>query len=345
MSHYRSGHDTPADGDSSRHGVQRDPTWDAVAAAYSSLGGPVVVYNKSHSGSRLVARLLAEAGIFMGAHRNESDDSLDVLTLVEHLVRHHYPDYTTLWSSGVATRDALQLARECFDAHLAGLDRTPNAPWGWKLCESAYALPVFARLFPRMRVVHLVRDGRDVAFCDHRAPDDAFWRKIYFDTDRIATWRGMRLTGPSYRRRSHLYNAVHWSNAVRVGRAYGEMLGERYMEIRYEDLCADFGTSAARLLRFVAAPDPAGAIARVAPLVRLASVGKHRRAPAQALQEVIEIAKQELLGFGYLERDASRPRLSMRYSRFADDLVDRARRRILLASWRRYLPWRGGGGG
>ena len=70
-----------------------------------------------------------------------------------------------------------------------------------------------------MRVIHLVRDGRDVAFSDHRGPDNAFWRRIHFDTDRIATWRGLRLTGPAYRRRPHLYNAAHWSNAVRVARA------------------------------------------------------------------------------------------------------------------------------
>ncbi len=322
-----------------------ETTLDAVGDEYAELNGPVIVYNKSHSGSRLLALLLTEAGIFMGAHRNESEDSLDVLALVEHLVRCYYPDYARLRSAGRATRDVGRRVRECFDAHLEGFDRTSTAAWGWKLCESGYALPILARLFRRLRVVHLVRDGRDVAFCDHRAPDDPFWRKIYFDTDQIATWRGLRLTGPSYRRRSHLYNAVHWSNAVRVGRAYGSMLGERYLEVRYEDLCADFAATAERVLRFAGAPDPARAISRVAPLVRLTSVGKHRRAPARALQEVVEIAKPELLSFGYLARDPERPRPSVRYSRFADDLLDRRRKGTLLASWRRHLSRRGGSDG
>jgi hypothetical protein len=43
------------------------------------FGPPVVVFNKSHSGSRLLAGLIAEAGIFMGAHQNESNDSWDIL--------------------------------------------------------------------------------------------------------------------------------------------------------------------------------------------------------------------------------------------------------------------------
>jgi hypothetical protein len=206
------------------------------------------------------------------------------------------------------------------------------------LCESAYALPVLARVFPNARVIHLVRDGRDVAFCDHRAPDDPFWRKIYFDTDRIDTWRGLRLTGPSYRRRSHLYNAVHWSNAVRVGRACGSMLGERYLEVRYEALCTDFAATAGHVLQFARAPEPAVGMERISPTVRLASIGKHRRAPARTLREIVAIAKPELLAFGYLDRDPERERASLRYSRFADDFVDRWRTRTLLASWRRYLP-------
>ena len=320
-------------------------TLEAARDAYAGLDAPVMVCNKSHSGSRLLALLFAEAGIFMGAHRNASEDSLDVLALVEHLVRSYYPDYSGLHSAGRAARDVGRRARECFDAHLDGFDRTSSAPWGWKLCESAYALPILAYLFPRLRVVHLVRDGRDVAFCDHRAPDDPFWRKIYYDTDRIGSWRGLRLTGPSYRRRSHLYNAVHWSNAVRVGRAYGSMLGERYLEVRYEDLCTDFAATAYRVLSFAGAPYPDIAIRRIAPLVRLTSVGKHRRAPARALQQVIEIAKPELLSFGYLERDPERPRPSVRYSRFADDLLDRRRKGTLIASWRRRISRRGSGDG
>jgi hypothetical protein len=312
--------------------------FDAARDAYGSLDGPVIVYNKSHSGSRLLARLLEAGGVFMGAHRNESEDSLEVLALVDYLVRSYYPDYSGLWASAGDLRDVAQRARACFDGHLEGFARTSIAPWGWKLCESAYALPVLARAFPHARVIHLVRDGRDVAFCDHRGPDDPFWRKIYFNTDRMDIWRGMRLTGPSYRRRSHLFNAVHWSNAVRVGRAYGSMLRERYLEVRYEALCTDFAATARRVLQFARAPEPESAIDRIGPLVQRTSIGKHRRAPAGALRDVMAIAKPDLLAFGYLERDPERQRASVRYSRFVDDFIDRRRTGTLLASWSRYLP-------
>jgi hypothetical protein len=314
---------------------------DEVRDAFATLDGPVIVYNKSHSGSRLLARLLAEGGVFMGAQRNASEDALPVFDLVDALVRAHYPDYSRLWSGGAEAREAAELARRSFERHLAGFDRASAGPWGWKLCESAYAMPVFAHLFPRARVIHLVRDGRDVAFCDHRGPDSPFWRKIYFDTDRIATWRGLALTGPAYRRRSHRYNALHWSNAVRVGRAYGSMLGARYLEVRYEDLCTDFAPVAARVLRFAGAPRAADAIERIAPTVRQDSLGKHRRAPARAQREVVGIAKAELLSFGYLERDPERPARSLLDSRLAERVAGRLRGGSRLAPWRRAPKGRG----
>ena len=54
---------------------------------------PIVFFNKSRSGSRLLARLIEASGVFMGANQNDSKDSLDVLKLVENLVTRCYPDY------------------------------------------------------------------------------------------------------------------------------------------------------------------------------------------------------------------------------------------------------------
>jgi sulfotransferase family protein len=291
------------------------------------LTPPVVVFNKSHSGSRLLGELIGLAGVFMGARVNESWDSLPLLEVVEALVLRYYPDYTPLWDPGHAPDAALlQLVRSAFERHLAGYGRASRAPWGWKLCESLYALPVLDDLFPSARFVHIVRDGRDVAFCDHKAPTDAFWRKVYFDSDRMRTWRGMPLTPGWYRRRAHVFNARHWLNSVAVGRTYGMMLRERYLEVRYEDLCRDFAATAARVLRFAGAPAADEAIARLGPSVRTTSIGKYRLRSQRAVAEVVEIEKPLLLGLGYLEADPERPRPSV-WNLRAVDLVGRRIRR------------------
>jgi len=268
----------------------------------SYLSPPIIVYNKSHSGSRLLAHLLDEAGIFMGAHKNESNDSRDVLKLVEYLVEKYYPDYSPLWRVEGAIDDRLlSLARDVFAAHTEGLPS--GRPWGWKLCETAYILPVLDFLFPQAKYIHLLRDGRDVAFTDHRPPNRPFWKKIYFNTDQILAWRGLRFNSRDYARRSHIYNALHWANSVAIGRGYGSMLRERYLEVRYEDLCQSFDTTAGHVLAFCGTSSILEVINKLRPTVYQNSVGKYLAQPTAKVAEVIETVKPLLISTGYLKAD------------------------------------------
>ena len=302
------------------------PTLDGFRDAFLQYGPPVVVFNKSHSGSRMLAQLLDGAGIAMGAHLNESWDSLDVLELVEYLVTRYYPDYSPLWRvDQPADRELQRLIGRVFERHLEGI--AAGRRWGWKLCETVYILPVLDYCFPGAQFVHLIRDGRDVAFCDHKAPDSPLWRKIYFNTDRIRTQGGLRLSGPAYRRRSHLYNAIHWTNSVATGRAYGAMLRERYLEVRYEHLCRDLVGAATPVLEALGIADPAAAIDRLQPAVFTSSVGKFRRFPARWLKRVTAIEKPLLLELGYLAADTEPVAGWPWHSPWADAIIDRLRPR------------------
>jgi len=273
-----------------------------VREELKAAAAPVVIFNKSHSGSRLLARLIEASGVFMGANQNDSKDSLDVLKLVEHLVTRNYPDYAPLWDGRAAgDKELPSLIREVFSSRLGRFDG--RRPWGWKLCETSFILPVVDFLFPDAKYIHLIRDGRDVAFCDHRAPNRPFWKKIYFNTDRIAAWRGLQFHRRDYEKRSHIYNALHWVNSVTVGRFYSAMLRERCLEIRYEDLCGDFENTARRVLAFTGAEDPAAAMEKVRPGVHTSSLHKHLKQPQEKVREVVEIAKPLLLALGYLKPD------------------------------------------
>ena len=133
---------------------------DRLAATLAEHGPPVIVYNAAHSGSRLLTRMLTAMGVFMGANLSDSEDSLDLAELVEHIVLEHAPDYARLFAEGDPALE--RLARQAVTEHLA--TRPLNTRWGWKHCETGHALPVIARLFPNAQVIHLIRDGRDVAF-------------------------------------------------------------------------------------------------------------------------------------------------------------------------------------
>jgi hypothetical protein len=106
-------------------------------------------------------------------------------------------------------------------------DKTP----GYVRC-----LPLLHGLFPEARMVHLIRDGRDVA------RSAIGWRRWPNLARRLST--GRRHPIPTA--------ALWWERHVRSGREAGEALGPgTYCEVRYEALVADPGGEAERLCAFL----------------------------------------------------------------------------------------------
>ncbi|MBK7248361.1 MAG: sulfotransferase [Flavobacteriales bacterium] len=92
----------------------------------------------------------------------------------------------------------------------------------------ALHLPLINRLFPHCRVLHIIRDGREVAVSMMSAK-----KRIGFGFGEI---RGA---------------SRNWATHVRAGMAGGDLLGpERYLEVRYEDLVARPGPVLQQVFRF-----------------------------------------------------------------------------------------------
>lgn len=264
-----------------------------VAGNLAAHGPPVIVYNASHSGSRLLTRMLTAMGVYMGANLNDSEDSLDLAELVEHVVLEHAPSYERLFAEGDPELNRLAVA--AVSEHVAG--RPADGRWGWKNCETGHALPVIARLFPTAQVIHLVRDGRDVAFSPFVAPKHPYWRKIYFGAAKLRSWRGLAMTQRAYKAHGPLFNAERWVHSVTLGRAHGAMLGERYCEIRYEDLVVDPQAAATRIAAFLGLPSPELSVEMLG--VEKGRVGKWRAMPSVETAEALELLAPTLAVFGY----------------------------------------------
>ena len=73
-------------------------------------------------------------------------------------------------------------------------------------------LDVLEGIFPGMRVIHVIRDGRDVALSFARTP---WWSNDAGE------------------------NLLQWEREIRRIRAFGKQRPESYREVRYEDLVAD----------------------------------------------------------------------------------------------------------
>jgi hypothetical protein len=236
---------------------------DAIARSLSAFGAPVVVFGAAHSGGALMSRLLQRLGVFMGSDLSDSEETREVAELVRYLGQVHAPDFTPLLEEGDPALPAR--VRTAFHGHLA--ERPGAQRWGWKLPETGHVLPVIARLFPEARFVHLVRDGRDVAFSPADAPHGPLVRGLAMI---------QRIDG-------HLANARRWATGATLGRAHGVMLGERYLEVRYEALVAEPAGELARVAEFLGIEGPRAAHETMD--VYATSVGKWRERPAREMAE------------------------------------------------------------
>jgi hypothetical protein len=109
-------------------------------------------------------------------------------------------------------------------------DKTPGA---------VRNLPMLHELWPRARIVHLIRDGRDVCLSLIN------WRRSARLARRYTTWDEHPVTTA----------ALWWEWHVRSGREAGPSLGAAlYHEVRYEALVTDTARELASLCDFLALP-------------------------------------------------------------------------------------------
>jgi Sulfotransferase family len=103
------------------------------------------------------------------------------------------------------------------------LARAPGRSWGWKEPRSIYLLPFFHRHLPALRFLHVVRDGRDLALSSNQNQLRKHGDAAPIPPDLPEAERSIAL----------------WS-WVNLGAArYGEEhLGDHYLRVRFEDLCA-----------------------------------------------------------------------------------------------------------
>jgi len=168
----------------------------------------------------VVARILRESGLFTGSALNESEDAWKL------------GDFSDRWIDVYLTHrdDALpaEVERAMVDDlgavladHCAALG--PGQPWGWKEPRSIYLLGFFDRQLPALRFLHVVRDGRDMALSTNQNQLRKHGDAAPIPADLPASSRSLAL----------------WSWVNLAAARYGkERLGDRYLRIRFEDLCA-----------------------------------------------------------------------------------------------------------
>lgn len=237
---------------------------------------PVIIGALGGSGTRVVTRILRDAGWWMGGKLSaSSEDSLPV--------RSFLAKWFDRLLVGDASPEMIENARADFsDAiaeHRQGIAHEA-APWGWKNPRNMWLMEFFAASYPRIKFVHMLRDGRDMSYSNN-----AYFLRQYGD----------RLY-PGWRKNARVAQMEIWGiGNRRAASAARDLPGVAYHLLRYEDLCSKPAEAIAALLEFVGAPsgDAEGFAKRVKPS---SGIGRWREMEPLPLSELSRAALEQ---FGY----------------------------------------------
>lgn len=249
-----------------------------------SACGPNIIAGTGGSGTRVVARIVRKGGMFIGTHLGpKNDDAREFHAFFDHWINPYLMRETAPLppaSEAAMVRDfRAALARHC-----AELGSAPR-PWGWKTPRGLYLLPFFHRQLPTLKFLHLVRDGRDMAYSKRR---------------RHLKVHGSSVLGPTAEDWGEPLRLIaSWSRLNLLALDYAEQhLPGRYLVVRFEDLCAEPVTTIERIFDFFGLSGHAESIARLE-VSPPESLGRWREQDPETLTELHRIGEVALARFGY----------------------------------------------
>lgn len=133
------------------------------------FASPVIIIGMHRSGTSMLAEVLHQAGIHMGVHRDHNFEAMHFLSINQRAMwaagadwdRPAIPDETHFdtWSA----KDLYKIHFQIKNRFEYIFTRLADRPWGWKDPRNTFTLSHWLKVFPKAKVVHLIRHGWDVA--------------------------------------------------------------------------------------------------------------------------------------------------------------------------------------
>lgn len=265
---------------------------------------PVFIGAVGGSGTRAVARVVKGAGYFLGTNLNRMEDAMEFFEFHERWI----DQFLAAAAGGepLSSTQMLAMTEEFERSTAMHLGPTPGASaagrWGWKAPRGIFLLPFLHAHFPAMKFIHVLRDGRDMAFAANLGQLEKHGRHVL-------TWR------ERWSNRRALQAILFWARVNLRAAEYAEKyLGGNYLVVRLEDLCDQPVEGTVRILEFLGVSADAEAIAR-AEISRPPSIGRYRAQPGSVVATLEGAGAAGLQKFGYAdeslvkseERNAARP--------------------------------------
>lgn len=268
--------------------MQDDPTSNRPGSGSAAARSPLVIGGVGGSGTRLYRTLAVTAGYEMlvaplpqrllwRAERHDNDT----------MARFFYDAWIDPYLTGrIGPRELERMKRRCrWLLWLCGPFAYGRGRWGWKNPRAMFLLPFFKAVYPTMRYIHVVRDGRN----------HAFHPKFPYRAHQTAV-----LETGALDQADHVRKALFWQRSNQIAlTAMHDHLPDTSIVSRFEDLCHDPEREVRRVMQFLGRDDPE-IVDRARSLVRVpASIDRWTKAPAEQIAEVEAAIGSDLVRLGY----------------------------------------------
>jgi len=252
---------------------------------------PVVVMGRGHSGTRVLAWALEALGVRMGTLEAKPTGDVQDRRFTRAIKRLAERSLARP-ALAEAPPGELRRFRRAAASYLDWLGERGDH-WGWKFPETYLIGPVVDAVFPKARYIHMVRDGRDLAFKEHLTDDS-----------------GRRL-GRTLLERLDVLDAPHFLQAAhswdfQVGRFCEferERLGARCHRLHFEALCREPLPTMQAVADFLGVEMTAACRDYVEANLRADKLAQHRGEDPEQVAQVEAIIAPTLRACGY-EADA-----------------------------------------
>jgi hypothetical protein len=227
---------------------------------------PVILLGMHRSGTSLTTRLLVDLGFHMGHSLSRDAEAVffqrlnrrifsaanvkwgQVDTLIEMMDSEAFLEHQTRSVERWLLKDRFLLSRGVGVEQFFGpelwkrIQDHPLDAWGWKDPRTTLTFPIWARVFPRARFVHVLRNGIDVAISTHRRSlkQQRKLRNRLFPLD----------YSPATLDFDYCFHL--WETYVRFILHHKDLIAdENYLEIRYESLLQNPRSTLEEVLSFL----------------------------------------------------------------------------------------------
>ncbi len=252
---------------------------------------PLAIGGVGGSGTRVVAEIFRELGYFLGGDLNRASDCLSYTFLfvrpeIVHLPQNELARRLRLFTNAMTEAASISESDRQLLKFLASMtvphgpmadkewlkDRSDfllNAhaiaypkPWGWKEPNTHIVLDRLCLMMPALRYVHVVRNGLDMAFSRNQH-QLALWGSSVFNIDDAqgTEWRSLK----------------YWCAVHQRTTAIGQIMGDRFLVVNYDDLCRDPAATLEAICRFAKVPATAETLGRLGKYIQSpSSIGRFR---------------------------------------------------------------------